>query len=276
MSAPAYVQNTEHATTAATNTAAYASAQTLHDVNLVFIGWDPSTGVTVSSVTDTKGNTYNLQLLPDGRGVANAYAASNGVVNWAESLYVATNIASATGGANTVTVTFSASIASNLLILEYNNCNTVSPLDGFNFQTSSCTLAPTGQISTSQASDTIVAHCFGLQASPTLTAPVGFTSRYNTSSQMVADGPAATAGFYVPSFTLSVQSWLTCIGIALSNSAATAKTNIPCVALYNPGFTDAYPPRFKENIYDSLGSNPGFTANIYGPPQSSFTTTPGT
>lgn len=51
---------------------------------------------------------------------------------------------------------------------------------------------------------------------------------------------------------------------------------VNCTAIYNPGFPDAYPPRADEIIYDSLGGNPNFTPNIYGPPQSTWTTTPGT
>jgi hypothetical protein len=51
---------------------------------------------------------------------------------------------------------------------------------------------------------------------------------------------------------------------------------VNCTAIYNPGFPDAFPARAKEIIYDSLGSNGTFTANVYGPPQSSFTPTPGT
>src|SRR5580658_7162744 len=68
----------------------YTSAQNAGDLNIVVVGWYPGAGVSVSSVTDSKGNKYILAVGP---------TASSG--NATESIYYAKSIAAATAGANT-------------------------------------------------------------------------------------------------------------------------------------------------------------------------------
>src|SRR5262245_4905381 len=85
------------------------------NVLLVVLRWQES--VTVSSVADSKGNTYSL-------------AASNtgGPNGTKQAIYYASNIAA---GANSVTATFSGAVSSAAItILEVENVPTSSVLDG--------------------------------------------------------------------------------------------------------------------------------------------------
>ena len=69
----------------------YTAAQSAGDLNVVVVGWNDAS-TTVSSVTDTSGNTYTLAVGPT-RGT-----------NLSQSIYYAKNIASAAANGNTVTV----------------------------------------------------------------------------------------------------------------------------------------------------------------------------
>jgi hypothetical protein len=97
---PAYVQGAAQVPTAGQTVAVtYTAAQTTGDLNVVAIGWNDSTS-SVSSVTDTNHNTYLVAAGP---------TTNSG--NGTQVIYYAQNIASAAAGANTVTVTFSNSVA---------------------------------------------------------------------------------------------------------------------------------------------------------------------
>src|SRR4029077_8415504 len=92
----------------------YSAAQTAGDLNVVEVGWNDTTS-SVSTVTDSKGNSYLLAVGPTrGTGLS-------------QSIYYAKNIV---GGANTVTVTFNkAAAVVDVRALEYGGLDTVSPLD---------------------------------------------------------------------------------------------------------------------------------------------------
>ena len=97
---PTYVQGTAQVPTAGKTVAVtYTTAQTAGDLNVVAIGWSDSTS-TVSSVTDSKNNIYLVAAGP---------TTKSG--NSTQVIYYAQNIAAAAAGANTVTVTFSTSVA---------------------------------------------------------------------------------------------------------------------------------------------------------------------
>ncbi len=102
----------------ATVTVTFNAAQTLGNLNVVVVGWNDST-TTVSSVADTKGNTYAVAAPP---------VVQSGVAT--QAIYYAKNIASAAAGANTVTVTFNvAARFPDIRIAEYSGIDTVNPLD---------------------------------------------------------------------------------------------------------------------------------------------------
>ncbi|MBV8050470.1 MAG: hypothetical protein JOZ80_04740, partial [Acidobacteriaceae bacterium] len=83
---------------------AFTNAQTAGDLNVVAVGWGDNTSA-VSSVTDTKGNTYVRAVGP------------SSISGLQHSIYYAKNIA---GGSNTVTVKFNEAAAyPDVRILEY-------------------------------------------------------------------------------------------------------------------------------------------------------------
>ena len=92
----------------------YPQAQTAGDLNLVVVGWN-DTSATVSSVTDSLGNSYTLAAGPL-KGTA-----------LTQSIYYAKGIL---GGSNSVTVTFNQAAAyPDVRILEYKGLSTTAPLD---------------------------------------------------------------------------------------------------------------------------------------------------
>ena len=92
----------------------YLSAQTAGNLNIVVVGWNDTTSA-VSSVTDSKGNTY-LRAVGPTAGTA-----------LTQSIYFAKNIAA---GSNTVTVTFNkAANYPDVRALEYSGADIANPLD---------------------------------------------------------------------------------------------------------------------------------------------------
>ena len=93
---------------------AYPAAQTAGNLNMVAVMWGDTTA-TVSSVTDSKGNTYTLAVGP---------TTATGLTS---SIYYAKNIAA---GSNTVTVKFNQAAAiPTCNVLEYSGLDTANPLD---------------------------------------------------------------------------------------------------------------------------------------------------
>jgi chitodextrinase len=126
-----------------TLSATFPAAQTAGNLNVVAIGWGG--GVTVSSVTDTKGNTYTLAVGPTATSFGNA------------SIYFAKNIAAAGAGGNSVTVTFSAAAGfPDIRIAEYSGINTTAPLDVTAVATGTGTTGDSGFATTSNANDLLV------------------------------------------------------------------------------------------------------------------------
>ena len=95
-------------------TVAYPAAQTAGNLNVVAVGWN-DTSAAVSSVTDSRGNSYTPAVGPTA-GTA-----------LTQTIYYAKNIA---GGSNTVTVTFNkAASYPDVRVLEYSGADPTSPLD---------------------------------------------------------------------------------------------------------------------------------------------------
>jgi chitodextrinase len=167
----------------AVSAAAFPGAQTAGNVNLVFVGWSDSSS-SVSSITDTGGNVYTLALGPT-RVSGSA----------SQSVYIATNIAAA--AANTVTVTFSASVLyPDVRIVEYSGVDTAHPLDGVaGASAPSAGVLDSGALTTTVPNDWIVMGNY--IASGTTAESSGFQERlYDQDSQVVADALAAAAGTY--------------------------------------------------------------------------------
>jgi hypothetical protein len=127
-------------TASASVATSYPLAQTAGNLNIVAVGWNDTTS-TVSSVTDTRGNTYTLAIGPTtGTGLR-------------QSIYYAKSIA---GGSNTVTVTFNQAAAYvDVRVLEYSGLDTSSPLDVTAGAAGSSNSASSGAATTTVATELI-------------------------------------------------------------------------------------------------------------------------
>lgn len=162
------------------------------DLNVVVLGWNDVTSV-VQSVTDTQGNTYQLaagpQRNPDGPN--------------SQAIYYAAGIK---GGANTVTATLSASAwYPDLRVAEYSG---VSALDTSAGTSGFSTTASAGPITTSTASEVLVAA--GTTESAFTGAGSGWTKRVITSPNLdlVEDKITTSAGAYTATAANDGQQWV--------------------------------------------------------------------
>jgi hypothetical protein len=125
----------------------YTAAQTVGNLNVVTVGWNDSTAK-VSSLTDSKGNVYQLAVGPT------VLTGSNPV---SQSIYYAKNISAATAGANTVMVTFNAAAYyPDIRILEYSGVDRVSPLDVSTAATGNSATSTSGAVISKNATDLLV------------------------------------------------------------------------------------------------------------------------
>jgi len=133
------------ASTTATVDGLIPSLQQAGNLNVVIIGWS-DIAATVSSVTDTEGNTYVAALpMVNGTGVSQV-------------IYYAKNIVGDTSTPNQVTVTFSQpAVAPDVRILEYSGLDVTSPLDAAAGASGTGTLADSGPCTTISPIDVIVA-----------------------------------------------------------------------------------------------------------------------
>jgi len=177
VSVPAFVQ-VQSATpqSPAASVAATYTTQTAGNMNVVVIGWNNATG-TVTSVTDTAGNTYQIAA-PLTRSATQSQA-----------IYYAKNIA---GGANTVTVVLSATSSfPDLRAMEYSGLDQTSPLDTSASATGGVTTASSGPLTTTFASSLIVGA--GTTPGSFSAAGAGFTQRIITADSNIAEDRNVTS-----------------------------------------------------------------------------------
>jgi hypothetical protein len=197
-SPPQYVQGSYATpqTAQATVQVTYAAAQAAGNLNVVIVGWNDTTAQ-VSSVTDSKGNVYQLAVGPMQVNTA-----------LSQSVYYAKNIGAAAAGANTVTVTF-ASVAHypDIRILEYSGIDPLSPVDVVVGSTGNSAVASSNSVTTRNASDILV----GANTVQTLTtvAGDGFTQRLLTSpdGDVAEDRVVTAASSYSAVAPLSSTGW---------------------------------------------------------------------
>jgi hypothetical protein len=191
----AYVQGVSTTLTTATSsiTATFNSAQASGDLNIVVV--DFQQGISISSVTDHSGNTYHLAYGPtnDGGGTGS------------QSIYYAANIAAASAGVNTVTVTFSGSSADGggLRAAEYSGLATVGPLDvaGGSVCSGTTNLCSSGSVTTTNAADLLV----GVNEANATGPGSGYTERLDSASYnlIIEDEAVSTVGSYSASVYVS-------------------------------------------------------------------------
>jgi hypothetical protein len=184
-SGPAFVQGANvvgTATAVSSVSLAYGSNEGSGDVNAVCVYWyKASSPPTISSVTDTKGNSYTLA-----KSELN-YNTGNNVA-----VYYATGIAS---GANTVTVNFSASTATyaSIMEVEYSGMGSFDASSGATG--SSGTSLSSGNLTTTVSSDELIGFQVGNSA---FTVGSGYTQRISSGSGnwVTEDDTAGAAGSY--------------------------------------------------------------------------------
>jgi hypothetical protein len=161
---------------AASLTVAYGSAQTVGNLNIVAVGWN-DTSASVSSVVDSRGNTYIRAIGPT-TGTA-----------LSQSIYYAKNIAA---GSNTVTVTFNqAASYPDVRVLEYSGADTTNPLDVTAGASGSGLTGNSGSATTTSAKELIFGA--GMTFDIYNAAGSGFTSRVITGFGDIAEDKNVTS-----------------------------------------------------------------------------------
>jgi hypothetical protein len=165
---------------------------------VVVLGWFDTTS-SITSVNDTKGNVYVLAIGPTSLSGAGSQA-----------IFYAKNIASAPGGGNTVTVTFSAAVPyPDIRILEYSGIDTSSPVDVTAAAAGSSGTSASGVATTTTANDLILGANY--VATGTSGPGSGFTRRILTSpdGDLVEDEIVSVASSYNATASLtSPGAWI--------------------------------------------------------------------
>ena len=170
----------------------FTAAQTAGNLNVVSVMWGDTTA-SVTSVTDSRGNSYALAQGP------------TRVTGLSSAIYYAKNIAA---GSNTVTINFSPSAAfPNVNVLEYSGLSTTSPLDVAVGATGTGTTANSGSATTTSASELIFGA--GNPTSAFTAAGSGFNNRLiNSYGGIAEDKIVSSTGSYNATATLSSGTWV--------------------------------------------------------------------
>jgi len=186
---PSFVQVA--ANSAATVT--FTAASTSGDFIVVGIFWS-SQAVSITSVTDTTGNTYNLAIGPTNWGGS-----------YRDAIYYASNIVGG-GAAPTITVAFSGAQGGTMMYAaEYSGVATVNPLDQASVGTGTGTVLDSGMKATGQGTELVFGFCMSAN---TATVDPSFTARSTFSNNFIADRTVTKTGFYHVFGTNSAGDWL--------------------------------------------------------------------
>ncbi len=204
-----------------TVTIPFTAAQRSGDFNVVLVGWN-DTSARVTSVTDTKGNTYALAIGPTQRA---------GLLS--QSIYYAMNIAGAAAGANTVSVTFSPAAAfADVRVLEYGGVAHSGAFDVAVGAGGAGSTANSGTLTTTGPGDLLVT---GAMVTSFINGVgSGYTLRFvtNPDGDLAADRVATNAGSY--SATAPMNSGDYVMQLAAFKPAP-PDTTPPTVAVTSPG-----------------------------------------
>ena len=192
----------------------FSAAQASGDLNVVVVGWNGSTA-TVSSVTDSSGNTYQRAVGP---------TVVSGLLS--QSIYYARSIVPAGAGLNTVTVQFSTAAAfPDIRILEYRGADPTNPVDVTAAASGNSTTSSSGAAQTTNAADLL----FGANTVTSRTSGPGsgFTTRLLTSpdGDIAEDHMVTATGTYSATARLSRGSWI--MQLVAFRTARAADTQAP-------------------------------------------------
>ena len=200
---------TDQGTSSSSISATFSGPNTAGDCIVISVGWANAPGVTISSVTDNQGNTYNLGIGP------------TSTVDRA--MYYALNIGGHAAG-NVVRVTFtSAGGAAHLRIAEFSGVSSGdSVLDGGAGRQSTSATPDSGAITTTANGDLLVCAFWG-DGNVTPTSGTGFTQlvtdRWDAGMEYQIAG---SAGSYDGTWNLSSSEQSEVQMIALTTGAAVA------------------------------------------------------
>ncbi len=199
---------------------AFSAAQTAGNLNVVAVGWNDTTS-TVSSVADSRGNTYiQAGSMLTGSGMRQA-------------IYYAKSIAT---GSNTVTVAFNQAAAfPDIRIAEYNGADTSSPLDVTAGAIGTGGTPGSGATTTTSASELIFGA--GMTTSHFAAAGASFTSRIitNPDGDIAEDRSVSTSGSYSATATLSYSGgWIMQMATFRGGSGGGTGNPAPTVASITP------------------------------------------
>ena len=176
------------------NSLAFNSANTAGNLIVVYLVWT-NTG-SVSSVTDTRGNSYASV------GTRKEWGASS---NMSSQVFYAKNIAA---GANTVRATFTTAITSwgDMYIHEYSGIDKGDPLDVSAAANGTATAMNSGSATTTNANDLIFGA--GASASTVNQAGTGFTSRSSSFGNRTEDKNVTSVGAYSATARQNGNAWV--------------------------------------------------------------------
>ena len=186
---PAFVQVVANSAAAVT----FPGSSRTGDLIVVGIFWS-SQAVGITSVTDSKGNTYTPAVGPTNWGGS-----------YRDAVYYAGNIVGG-GAAPTITVAFSGAQGGTITYAaEYSGVATFNPLDQVSAQAGTGTVLNSGTVATGQGTELI----YGFAMSDnTATVDPSFTARSTFSNNFIADRKVSRTGYYSVTGTNSAGNWL--------------------------------------------------------------------
>ncbi len=178
--------------------------------SLIVVKVSANTTTATATCADSLGQTYSLAVGP----TVNASLGGSGFTQWV--FYFANSAA----GANTVTVTFSASIPfKRMVIVEYSGLATSAVLDVTAAATGNSASPDSGAATTTANNELIFGG--GITDSGNIGAGTGFTAREAPDAySKPEDKNGATAGSYNATFTTSASQWIAQMATFKEPSAA--------------------------------------------------------
>ncbi len=177
------------------STANFSGSVATGDMIVVWL-WYNSNTQSVTSITDTKGNSYTKIIGPT--------TGTGNMATWRQELWYAKNV---TGGSSfKVTATFSGTFNAEKAISahEYSGADTVAPLDGSSSGVGSSANATTPAVTTTASNELI----FGATVLGNATAGSGFTGRSSLAANSTEDKNVTSQGSYSAVFTNTAQDWI--------------------------------------------------------------------
>ena len=189
---------------------AFVSGNSAGNLIVVSAGWGNSS--VTASISDSAGNTYQSALGP----------ITNGSIR--SQIWYAENVRS---GPNTVTVTYSSNVGSNVEIHEYAGIATANALDITSSQIGSGTTPSSGSAVVGQASELLFGFS-NVSGSVSWTAGPSYTLRQTTTRGASEDRIISASGSYSASFTTSVsRSWVALLAAFRPPAGGPADTTPP-------------------------------------------------